>query len=240
MDLKASYLMTAGRYQEAGHCLVAAIRGYRATGGRHLEGRAQLNYAKLLYDTGNVEQSIGVLDRAARLIDTVREPYLEFLLQWKKFLYLVELGRNEEASNLLSKVRDLARTHAPRLERLRLLWAEGLLMKNLGNLELAEAALMQVREGYLAAGIASDVALVSLDLASLYLEVGRNEEVRRLAIETVPLFASRGVHREVLTAWSLFQKAAEQDVATLQLLSEVATQIRRTTESQTEPTSIAN
>lgn len=240
LDLKSSYLMTAGRYRSAGDCLMAAIRGYRATGDRHLEGRAHLNYAKLLYDTGNVEQSVGVLDQASRLIDTVREPYLEFLLQWKKFLYLVELGRNEDASSLLPKVRELARTHAPRLERLRLLWSEGLLKKNLGHLELAEAALMQVREGYLAAEIASDVALVSLDLASLYLEIGRNEEVRRLAVETMPLFASRGVHREVLTAWSLFQRAAEQDAATLQLLNEVATQIRRTTDLQSDATSIDN
>lgn len=240
LDLKSSYLMTAGRYQAAGDCLVAAIHGYRATGDRHLEGRARLNYAKLLHDTGNIDQSLVILDRAAALIDTAREPYLEFLVKWKKFVYLVELGRNDEASKLLPAVRDLARAHAPRLERLRLLWAEGNLKKNLGHLELAEAALMQVRQGYLAADIASDVALVSLDLAGLYLQLGRNQEVRQLAVETMAIFASRGVHREVVMAWTLFQKAAEQDAATLQLLSEVATQIRRTSDSQPDAASIAD
>ena len=239
MDLKASYLCTAGQFEAAARSLMAAIRSYRACSDSHLEGRAFLKYAKVLYDSGRLQAAISALEKASELIDTSREPYLEFLLKWTKLSYLTELGWTDEASRLLPEVREMARERAPRLERLRLLWTEALLRKKLGQIELAETALQQVREGYVAAEIASDVALVSLDLASLYLEVGRNADVRRLAVETMAVFASRGVHREVLMAWTLFQKAAEQDATTLQLLGEVATQIRRTTETQAETANIA-
>jgi hypothetical protein len=77
-----------------------------------------------------------------------------------------------------------------------------------------------------AAGIGYDVALVSLDLAALYLDSGRTDEVRELAAESVPLFASRGVHRELMMAWSLFREAAERDAVTLGLVKEVASRIR--------------
>ena len=51
----------------------------------------------------------------------------------------------------------------------------------------------------------------SLDLAVLYLRLGRRAEVRRLAEEILPLFKAQDVHREALAALTLFQEAARQD-----------------------------
>jgi hypothetical protein len=71
------------------------------------------------------------------------------------------------------------------------------------------------------------VAQVSLDLAGLYLEQGRTDEVRRLAVETMPVFVSLNVQRELMVAWSLFRQAADRESATVQLLQEVAGKIRQ-------------
>lgn len=225
-DLKASLLIDCGEFKKAERLLAGAIEEYRAANDPHLEGRALMKQAKLLRDSGRVDETIPVLERAAGLIDTAREPWLLFLLRKNLINHLLEAGRAEEAQGLMAEVRELARVHATRLERLRLLWTEGLLCSVLNKTEFAEQLLQQVREGFIAAEIGSDVALVSLDLAALYLESGRTEEARELATESIPLFTSRGVHREALAAWSLFREAAERDALTLGLVQEVAGRIR--------------
>lgn len=239
LDFEASLLIDRGDFHRAEHVLTEAIEEYRLAADRHLEGRALLKKAKLLRDSGLIEQTIPVLQRAANLVDVGREPALDFSMKRNLFLYLLEAGRVEEAQKLLPEVRELTREFGGRLERLRLLWTEGLLCKALGQLDLAREVLVQVREGFVAAEIGNDVALVSLDLALVHLEAGNTVEVRSLAVESVPLFASRGVHREVVMAWSLFREAAERDSVTLGLIQEVASRIRqsrgRSTDSSETP-----
>lgn len=226
LDFEASLLIDRGDFQWAERVLSEAIEEYRVAADRHLEGRALLKKAKLLRDCGRVEQTIPVLERAASLIDVGREPQLAFAMKRNLVLHLLEAGRLEEAQRALPEVRELAREYANRLGRLRLLWTEGLLCKALGQLDLAREALFQVREGFVAAEIGNDVALVSLDLAAVYLETGHTEEVRKLAAESVSLFSSRGAGSEVVVAWTLFREAAERDAVTLGLVQEVASRIR--------------
>ena len=226
LDLKASLYVDAGDLAGAEGLLAKAIEAYRAAQNSHLEGRSLMKRARLLRRRGAVEEAIRVLQRAAKLIEVSQEPGLAFALNRNLIAYLMEAGRAEEAQRLLPEVRELAQEQGSRLERLRLLWTEGLLCKALGQAQLAIEALKQVREGFIAAEIGNDVALVSLDLATFYLEAGQNNEVRRLAAESVPLFASRGVHRELMMAWTLFREAAERDAVTLGLVKQVASRIR--------------
>lgn len=226
LDLKASLYVDAGDLEGAEGLLAKAIEAYRAAQNGHLEGRSLMKRARLLRRRGAVEEAIRVLQRAAKLIEVSQEPGLAFALNRNLIAYLMEAGRAEEAQRLLPEVRELAQEQGSRLERLRLLWTEGLLCKALGQAQLAIEALKQVREGFIAAEIGNDVALVSLDLATFYLEAGQNNEVRRLAAESVPLFASRGVQRELVIAWNLFREAAERDAVTLGLVQEVASRIR--------------
>lgn len=224
-DLKASFLLASGRYESAERALSLVLAAYRSIGDAHMEGRTLLNQAKMLYDSGRVAESIPILSRAEGLIDADRDEYLGFLLKWKKLLYLVELGRNTEAACLLPEVRALAQ-EAPRIERLRFLWTEALLCRNLGQMDIAEQLLVQVREGFISHELPCDVAQISLDLAAIYLKGERHADVRRIASETMPLFASLQVEQELLVSWTLFQRAAEQESATLQLVDEVSRQIR--------------
>lgn len=226
LDLRASLVGDFRDFESAIELLTEALEAYRAAKDRHHEGRALMKKAKLLRDSGKVEETIPLLERAATLLEVEREPWLAFALKKNLVIHLMEAGRAEEAQRLVPEVRELAREHASRLERLRLLWTEGLLCKSLGQTELAIEALKQVREGFVAAQIGFDVALVSLDLATLYLESDRTQEVRNLATESVPLFAARGVHREIFMAWSLFREAAERDAVTVGLVREIVSRIR--------------
>ena len=53
-------------------------------------------------------------------------------------------------------------------------------------------------------------------------------ELKRLAPEMVPIFASRDVHPEALAALALFQKAAAAEQVDRALLDRIATELRRT------------
>lgn len=147
--------------------------------------------------------------------------------------FLNEVGRSAEAHEILGEVRELARRYGNRLDRLRLLWTEGRICQNLGRFELAEEALKQVRAGFIDAEIGYDVALVSLDLAALYLETGRTAEVKELAAEMLPQFAARQIHREALAAIALFEQAARKERATLALIQEISSKVKEASTHRT-------
>ncbi|HEX3526143.1 MAG TPA: hypothetical protein VH988_03675 [Thermoanaerobaculia bacterium] len=79
----------------------------------------------------------------------------------------------------------------------------------------------------MAEGIGYDAAMVSLDLAVLYLRWGRTAEVRRVAEEMLPIFASQDVDPEALAALALFQEAARQEQLTVEKAIEVMDYLRK-------------
>lgn len=88
----------------------------------------------------------------------------------------------------------------------------------------AEAALWELRDAFLARGLALDAALVCLDLGGAFLRDGREAELRRMIAESVPLFAVRGADPLVLDALRFLQdeKAREGRPLTLDLLDKMA------------------
>jgi tetratricopeptide (TPR) repeat protein len=234
-DLRSSLLGARGDFDAAISLLSGVIETYRTSEDMQHESRALVKQAKFLRDSGNVERGIAVTLEATKLIDPEIDPELTFI--WKKNLvtYYLDADRVEEAQALLPDVRKLSKEYGNRMTRLRLLWIEGKLRNKLGQRELAEQALLQVRDGFINAEIGYDVALVSLDIAALYLEDLRTNDVKRMAVETMPLFASRDIHRELLVAWNLFHRAAELETVTLQLVEDVAQRIRG---SETRNTSV--
>ncbi len=99
--------------------------------------------------------------------------------------------------------------------------------KGLGQPEQAEKQLTAARDGFLAEGIPFDTALVSLELAHLYAEQGRTEDLKRISAEMLPIFSSRSIHREALAALAFFRQAVEAEKATADLVANVAAYLRR-------------
>jgi hypothetical protein len=62
-----------------------------------------------------------------------------------------------------------------------------------------------------------DAALVSLDLAIVYAHQHRLDELKQLALEIVPVFESRDVHREAIAALVMFQQACQEERLTAEL-----------------------
>jgi hypothetical protein len=70
----------------------------------------------------------------------------------------------------------------------------------LGRTDEAERALLSVRAGFLDRKLGYDAALVSLDLAMLYLRQSRTAELKELAEQMHPVFEAEDIHREALAA----------------------------------------
>ncbi len=81
--------------------------------------------------------------------------------------------------------------------------------------------------GYREADLAYDFALVSLDLAALWVGQKRTSEVRGLVDEIITILRARNIQREALGALLMLRKAVDADQATAALLQTVAAQLAR-------------
>ena len=227
LDLRASLLCDQRDFAGAGRLLDRVVQIYGSVGETHLVGRALASRGKLHKEMGEPERASEFLEQAAELVDGEREPYLLFMLQHNRAHYLLDCGQPERAADLLPAVRDLVRRYGRRLDRLRVLWMEGLIRSALDQPELAAEALRSARDGFVAESIPGDAALVSLDLAAHYLKTGRLAEVRQLVGEMLPIFASRNLHRDALAALAVFRQAVEGEVATVKLVRQLSGWIRK-------------
>jgi tetratricopeptide (TPR) repeat protein len=226
LDFKASLLRSLRRLDAALSTIDQVISIYRRVHESHRQGRALLSKAVILGHAGQQERGIALFFQALELIDAEREPRLVFVALNNLFVDLTESGRYEEARSLLPELRQ-SLDHGTQADRITELWAEAKLESGLGQEESAEVKLHLVRDEFLGNGLGYDAALASLDLALLYLGQGRTEETRHLAAEMHTIFVSREIHREALVALVFFQQAAEQERATVQMVKEVSTYLRR-------------
>jgi hypothetical protein len=103
------------------------------------------------------------------------------------------------------------------LDLVRLRGLEGVAAAGLGRTEEAIVALSQARSELVSRGIAYDAALLTMELAVLYLDEARHPEVKVLARQMAPIFQAQGVHREALAALKLFRDTVEKEEATAEL-----------------------
>lgn len=228
---RSSFLRDQRRFEEAARSLDRVARLHHATGDSHDEGRALHDEARLVWEMGDEEAAVALVERAAGLVRPDRDPRLAFAVKHDLARFRCLAGRLEEAAALLPELRRLALELGDRLERLRLLWTEGLILARQDRIQLAEAVLRRAIAGFARSGAGYDAALAALDLALVLVADGRSAEVRDLAPDLVPLFASREIHREGLAALAVFQNAMEGETATVSLVQELTSYLHRAREN---------
>ena len=225
LSREASLQRTQRRFDDAASTLLEVLGLYRELGDTRAEGQTLVLYAKVQYFVGQLDAAINTLHDADRCLTSIEPDRLTFNLQNNLFLYLVEAGRFDEAARRLPLVRDLAEHHGNSNDRLCVLWNEARLDRDSGRTQKAIDHLITARQGFIERSNAYDAALVSLDLAAIFLGEGRASETRQLVTEILPLLRARDVAPSVLAAMNLLLRAIEAETANRGLLEVIRSQL---------------
>jgi tetratricopeptide (TPR) repeat protein len=223
LELQAPLLRAQNRFDEALELLADAIAIYREVNEPHFQGRALMVKGLTLRYQGDFQGAADCFRTSLFLLDGAREPRLLVAGQYNLIGCLQDAGRNAEAAALIPEARKMIEQAGTRPDLLRLRWLEARVATALGRLAAAEDALLDVRASFLEDALPFDAALVSLDLATLYLRQSRGEETKGLAAGLIPVFQSREACQEALASLIAFQQAAEIEQLTLGLVEEIAT-----------------
>lgn len=223
LDLEASLRREQGRFQDA---LQLLDRALAADNGEHFQ-RILFKRATVFEALGDYASAVEALKRATPRVEATGEPRLLFILRFNMAVNLCFLESYEEADRLLPELKELARVLGNGLDFVRLRWLEGRIAAGLRKHCEALSAFTRVQEEFTAREIGFDAALVSLEMANLYLEEGRMAEVYALGQQLMWVFKSQGVNKEALAALGLFCQAVEQDAVTIELTRKLVRYLQR-------------
>jgi tetratricopeptide (TPR) repeat protein len=222
LDLRASLHRDLRQFDEAAHLLDRVSGIYQKLGLWNLLGRALMQRSAISGEIGDLETEMNLLRRALDLIDPNEEPRSFLVARHNLILSLNQSGRSREAFALLFHTRPLYFKMGDRMSLLRLRWLEGLVAAGLGRLEQAEVAFREVRDAYSLLSLDYDAAMVSLELAGVYIRQGRAAEVLHLADEMLSVFTARDIHREALKAIAYLSSAARLEEIGIAVVQEVS------------------
>lgn len=222
LDLRASLHRDLRQFDLASRLLERVILIHQKLGQWNLLGRALLQRSAICGETGDLEAEMALLRRSLDLLDPQDDPRTFLVARHNLITALNQSGRSREAFALLFHTRPLYLRMGDRMTLLRLRWIEGAVALGLGRLEQAEVAFREVRDAYIDLSLDYDAAVVSLELASVYVRQGRAGDLRRLAQEMLVVFTAREIHREALQALSFFCGAARLEGVGMTLVREIS------------------
>lgn len=226
LDLESSLRRDQRDFAEALKLAEEALALYKEIEDSHGKGKIFLQKAKIVEESGDLEQAIDLLQKPFPWIDETQEPQLYASARYNLLGCLEMAGRYEEAGLLLPEVCDRFRSNAEPLDWVRLRWTEGSIALGLGRTEDAESAFREVQQQFLDLGMDLNAALVTLDLAALLSDQGRTRELKSLAVELMAAFESRQIHREATAVLILFQRACDEERMTAELALQLADLLR--------------
>jgi tetratricopeptide (TPR) repeat protein len=226
-DLAASLYRSARRFEPALLLLDRAYATYRKLGEDHLAGRTLINKGIAKGAGGDVFEAIALLRQGVRLVDRERDPALLLAGVHNLIAFEVDGGQFVVGRELLQEHTELYERHGGFFDRLRLRWLEGRVAAGLGELAEAEGALLAARAGFAEHRLAYVEALISLDLAALWLRQGRKDEIRPLVEEMLGTFRALDIRREATAVLLMLAEAAAAERLTPALLRSAAARLRR-------------
>src|SRR6185295_19615558 len=179
---------------------------YRELGESHLLASTMVQKATAMLYSGDAESAVRILNKAISLIDHEEDPHLLLVACHNLVRCFIDLGRPDQAAQIHFDNKGLYKEVEEPNILLRATWQEGQLLRDLGHLEAAETILLRVRKGYTERKLAYEAALVSLDLATVYVKQGFADKLKRTVLETVPIFHSLRVGLETLASLLQLQK----------------------------------
>jgi tetratricopeptide (TPR) repeat protein len=223
--LTSRFARDQGKLTEAMEKIDFALR-LAMVGTDNGEGQAVLLLEKgrLHRRFGQPEAAIRELARADEIASRLSKPRLAVRIAIELGAALCDVGRHAEVKKLSANGRKVAESLD--LERSRLLCLDGRVAAGLGRLKEAEEVLGRDPGGFHSRAI-TDLALLSLEVATLHARDGRTAELRRLAEWMPRLTEVPGLNREAAAALKLCCRLAVQDKLSADRASQFARDFAR-------------
>ncbi|HTG35891.1 MAG TPA: hypothetical protein VLB76_23440 [Thermoanaerobaculia bacterium] len=226
-SVQASLLGDSRRFDLAETALDLVYTIHRRRGDDHEAGRALLKKGIFAGYQGSSEAAVQLIEQGLGLLDEERDPRLVFQALHNLARLLHDAGQLREARMALWKAKTRGLDAGGRVNELKVRWLEGQINADLGELERAEPALREVKEGFEAAGLGYKAALAGLELGSVLLRQGHSETAVREVLASANVFISLGISREAAASVLLLQKALERQIVDSALLKYVITLLHR-------------
>lgn len=227
LDLLGSLFRAERRFADAQFALDGAYQLYLQADERHFAGRVLIKSSLAFLYAGEPEAAIGSLGRALPLLELSLQPELLVATVQNALLALVDAGETAVAASLLWRCRPLYSALGTPLDRVRLLGLEAKVTAAQGHPARAERLFREVIAKFDAAKLAYDVALVSLELVNVLLDLGRTADAIELVDDMLETFRALNVHREAFMTVLMLRRALEQGRASVRLVRRIAGRLRR-------------
>ncbi len=215
------------RFPEAVGLAEEAEQIYAELGETHSLASTMVQKAIASLYAGEAEDAVRILNQAIPLIDPDGDPHLLLAACHNLVRCYIDLGRPEQALSIYFETRDLYRKFSDPLIRLRVSWQEGQLLRDMGHLRASEGVLLEARQGFVDRNLLYEAALISLDLAAVYVKLQAESELQQAVSETVPIFRALGVDREALASLLQLRQLSHQSRQALELIRLLNRQIEQ-------------
>ncbi|MEM7482620.1 MAG: hypothetical protein AAF481_15695 [Acidobacteriota bacterium] len=232
-ELEASLLKDQQRFEAAHRRLEDAITIYRRGRIQPALGRALVVKGSFLLFENRPESALRVLREAVPLLRPEDDPRTFVLCAHNLINALNGTGYSIAAHALVADIRRLYERLGDHINLLRLDWMVAEINLELGRETQAEQGLRAVRQGFLDRGMAYDAALVSLDLAVIYLEAGDPFRMRELLEAMIPIFQARSLHQGMIAALILFRESVALRQADTALVRDLTGYLQRAQRDRT-------
>lgn len=221
IEIQASLFCDKRLFDLADTALDFVYAVYRRNGNRHLAGRVLIKKATYLGFGGDSEEAVQILTQGLELIDQARDPRLVYLAFHNLARLLLDCGRPREARKALFNLKARRLDSGGRVTDLKLRWVEAQINVNLGELERAEQALREVKQGFEEADLGYKAALAGLELGAIMLQRGRTDTAVQEVVQAACVFQAIDVKREAKASLLLLRKSFEHEMADAALLQYV-------------------
>jgi tetratricopeptide (TPR) repeat protein len=228
LSLEASLLRDCKDFELALARLAQAKKVYASLQDDTRRGKILLKEAAIFFAMNCLEDALQLQLQACKLLDGATPPELP-AAAWSNLAdTFCRLGKQDMAARILDECTAIFHRCGPRSTvQLNRSWVRGLIARAQGKLIEAEARFEMTREGYQRLRDPYNEALVSLDLATVYAEQGRQKELIALVEEIWAALRSQNLKEEAAKALELLGTTARQRQVALEVVRAASEALRQ-------------
>ncbi len=225
--MQASLLSDGRRFNLAETALDLVVGIHQRRQDSHEAGRALLQKGIVVGYQGRPEEALQLITQGLQGLDEERDPRLVHMALHNQAILLLDTGQLREARIALWQARARGLDPGGLVNELKVRWLEGRINLALNELDRAEAALREVKEGFAEANLVYKAALAGLELGAVLLRQETTETAASEILAAADIFMSLGIGREASASVLLLRRAAEQRIVDAALIEYVASVLRR-------------